>query len=197
MAGYLYNADNVVVGVAQLSYCPYDPQNVTPAPDDSMYQLFTDFGTPWVTAGATSEGFKATVNTDTQDITIEEQALPVSTTLTSKSIVVSGALSEDTLENMQLAWGGGKITSTTAGASKPGKDVMTLSAELEFKTIVLDMKNEHGLARRVYVPKALPAASGDTEFRRAASQRLYPLDFTAACKASEIQIINYTAPPTA
>lgn len=196
MAGSLYNADNVVVGLAHLFTAPWVPGGPLKAivPDSQdLFDVDAYETAGWAVAGATNEGFKINAETSTTTVTIEEQSTPVGESIEGKNIGIEAALAEDTLTSMQMAWGGGVITSAAAAAGVPGTSKMNLSDELVYVTAILEMKNFLGLPRRIYVPKMSLTGSGETTFRRAADKRLYPIKLNSLCKPTDIQIVDITA----
>jgi hypothetical protein len=193
MAGSLYNADNVVVGDAVLWVVPWENPPIALVADDSVLFDNTDWeALTYVMAGATHEGFKINVDTSTTTIMIEEQSTPVAETVEGKSIAIEAALAEDTLETMQLAWGGGDITTVAAASMVTGTKKMSLVDDTQYYTVGLEMRNTFGLARRIYIPKVSATGSGDTAFRRAADKRTYPIRFASICAPSEIEIVDIT-----
>lgn len=200
MPAPLYNADNVVVGNAILRLAPWVLGDVEPLVADSV-PLFSeadlDWPAPWFSAGATDEGFQITTDTSTTTVTIEEQSTPVGEAVEAKTISIVGALAEDTLQTIGLAWGGSTIVTTAPSPTLPGTQKMTLSDDRKYYVGVLEMANKFGLARRIYIPKLSGVGSGDTSFRRAAAKRLYPMTFTSLCRPNEIQVVEITAPKTA
>lgn len=200
MAGDFYNADNVVVGHAMLMLTPWVKAAVKPMVVDST-PLFAPanagWGTDWVSAGATNEGFKVNVETSTTQIMIEEQSTPVGETVESKAIGIEAVLAESTLESMRYSWGGSDITVTAAGPAQAGKRTMTLNDDIKYYTGILETRNFNGLARRLYVPKMSITGSGEVSFRRAADKQMFPIRAASLCKPTEIQIVDITAPATA
>lgn len=195
MPGSLYNADNVVVGQAVLLLSPWVAGAVVTPPLADAVALFTDPpAAPWVSAGATSEGFKANVATSVNDVNIEEQSTPVGQTVTAKKVTFSAALAEDSLEAMRMSWGGSVITTIVAAAGVAPKRTMTLDDNMQYYTGTLEMRNQTGFARRIYVPKLAVSGSGDVAFRRAAGPRLHPVTFSSVCKPTDIQIVDLTGP---
>lgn len=198
MPGVLYDADNVVVGEAYLFLKPWtkvDPPilipDTTPLFDVDAYET-----AGWRTAGATHEGYRANVDTSTTTVTIEEQSTPVGEYVESKGVTFEAALAEDTLASMQLSWSGGNITIAPATATLPGTSKMTLTDTIKYWAAILEMRNQYGLARRIFLPKASLTGSGETAFRRAADKRTYPIRVASVCKPSDIDIIDITAPAT-
>lgn len=199
MPGDLYNADNVVVGQATLYLKPW--VKGVPAGFVADVTALWDI-TSWETAGffgvgATNEGFKVNVETSTTQITIEEQSTPVDEKVESKSIGIEAALAEDTLQSIQLAWGGGDITAQAAGAGVAGTQKMTLTDDIEYYYAALEMRNFNGFARRLLVDKASVTGSGEVSFRRAADKRMYPIRVASLCPPTGIQVVDITAAPTA
>lgn len=196
MPGALYNENNVVVGEAYCYLAPWiQGQAPTPLVADTVLPMDPDaWDVPWFGTGATHEGFKVNVETSTTTVNIEEQATPVGEAIEGKAINIEAALAEDTVETMQLSWGGGVITTTAkvAGVS-PGSKKMSLVDIPKYLTLALDMRNNLGLARRIYIPKVSATGSGDTSFRRAADKRTYPIRFASMCKPTDIQIVDITA----
>lgn len=199
MTGTLYNADNVVVGEAVLMMTPWVLGAVATQPADTV-PLFSPANAgwaSWVSAGATNEGFKVNVDTSVTQINIEEQSTPVGETVESKAIAIEASLAEDTLESMRLAWGGGVITAQAAGASPLwGKRTMSLTDTILYYTVVLEMRNFAGFARRIYVPKTSLTGSGEVSFRRASDKRMFPVRAASICKPSDIVITDLLAVPT-
>lgn len=199
MPGVLYDADNVVVGEAYLFLKPWtkvDPPILIPD-TTALFDVDAYETAGWRTAGATHEGYRANVDTSTTTVTIEEQSTPVGEYVESKGVTFEAALAEDTLASMQLSWSGGNITIAPATATLPGTSKMTLTDTIKYWAAILEMRNQFGLARRIFLPKASLTGSGETAFRRAADKRTYPIRVASVCKPSDIQIIDITAPKTA
>src|SRR4051812_12763833 len=96
------NTASVLVGQATLYTAPAD----TAQPADTLAEGAT-WLTPWTYVGGTEEGVSFLVGTDTNDIRIEEQSTPVMVVVTNKNVRVTTSLSEDTVDTMKLAYGGG------------------------------------------------------------------------------------------
>jgi hypothetical protein len=97
---------------------------------------------------------------------------------------------------MKLAYGGGTIVTQAATGSLIGKSTLTLSDTLDTLSVGFEAINAFGYWRRVYVPKVISAASVDTNYRRAAVQRLYPVTLSAICDPTLITLADQTAPVT-
>ena len=85
---------------------------------------------------------------------------------------------------------------TAAGAGQPGKSVLTLSSTIPVLACAVVGKNVLGYPIVFYIPGIQSTGSVKTDFRRAASARLYPASFSMVCAISAVQIINITAPAT-
>lgn len=180
--GVLYDPQNVVVGLAVGYYAEVGaiaPANTVP--------FAGDWGTGWVNPGGTEEGWRLTGDASTQSHTIEEQPNPVLQTLESRTMGIAAALAEDTLESLRLAFGGGTITTAAAGVRD-----FKLSEGIEEFAVGLDMQTVGGVTRRIVIPRASGTGSVDVAFRRSAAKRLWPVQFNALCKPSEIIIRDIT-----
>jgi hypothetical protein len=151
-------------------------------------------GLGWAYIGATEAGVTVTFNPQTQNITIEEQPTPVGVAVNTADLQITTSLSEETLANVNLAWGnGGTIAVTPPGAGQPGKSVLTLSTNFQSMAVAVVGKNQLGFARVLYIPTVVSAGQVQTAYRRAAQQRLYPLTLNATCPFNQITWTDLTA----
>jgi hypothetical protein len=185
--GILYNPQNVVVGMATGYFSPAG----TPMPANTV-AAFGDWGTLWKQAGATEEGWRFGGDSSTTPHNIEEQPNPAAVTLESRGINITAALAEDTLDSLRLAFGGGTITTTPAGAGVGVVDEFKLSDNVDVFAVGLDLQTVGGKTRRIYVPRASGSGNVDVAFRRSAAKRTWPVAFAALCKPSEIIIRDIT-----
>jgi len=186
----LYTPTNVLVGAGTMYVGPAN----TPPPADSV-PLGGTWPAAWVNPGATEQGLSFSVNSQTQDIMVEEQSTPVLVVITTKQVQVAVTLSEDTVANMKLAYGGGTLTTTAAGAAGSGiapKTTLTLNDNLDSLAVAFEGRNVAGLARRVYIPVVISAAQVQTSYRRAANNRSYPVTLRAICPPTAITISDIT-----
>lgn len=149
--------------------------------------------TAWKSPGATEGGVTLSVNAQTTDITVEEQAVPVMVLTTSKQVQISLGLSEDTVANMKYAYGGGNIVTNVPSTGIPGRTVLTLADTLDTLAVGLEGVNSLGMARRIYIPRMISAGQVQTVYRRAANNRSYSVTLRAICPASQVQIVDITA----
>jgi hypothetical protein len=186
-----YAASNVLYGIGVLFTGPPG----TALPSDQNLGV----GSSWVSGGwsyigSTEQGVSLTFNPTTSDIRIEEQQTPVAALVSDVAIQITTSLSEETLSNIQLAWGNaGTVAVTAAGASQPGKSVLTLSTSFASLACALIGKNQLGFARVLSIPLVMSAGSVKTDFRRAANARLYPLSLNAISPLSDITITDLTS----
>ena len=151
----------------------------------------------WSYIGCTDAGVSVTWNPTTVDISIEEQPTPVAVIVDKATAQVTFDFSEETLTNVNLAYGGaGTITPYSAGASQPGKSVLTLSTNFPQLACAVISKNQLGFARVMSIPAIMSTGQVKTDYRRSANQRLYPTTFNTICPFNQISWIDLTAVAT-
>lgn len=200
----IYNANNVLTGPAQLYTQPwiFGTPAVLPALTVALGGTWTG---PWVAIGATTQGVTVDFQRTVNDIMIEEQNTPVDQRTTAAHFNFTAILSEDTIETMALAYGGGTITTVAAASAVKGTKTLVLSEELQYIAVGLEsfaaprtgMTGGEVPWRRVLVPKVSSAAQIQTPYRRASGQRVYPVTFTSLSAISTITIqeLNASALP--
>ena len=148
----------------------------------------------WNYIGATDAGVSLTYNPSTVDISIEEQPTPVATLVDKATAQVTFDLNEETLANINLAYGNaGSVVVTGAGASQPGKSVLSLSVNVTQLACAVIGKNALGFARVLSVPGVMSTGQVKTDYRRSAAQRMYPVTLNSVCPFSSIQWLDLTA----
>jgi hypothetical protein len=189
-----YATQNVLYGVGIL----FTAIPGTALPSDQNLGVSTAWtGLGWAYVGATEAGVTVTFNPSTQDINVEEQPTPVAVIVSTATLQITCSLSEETLTNVNMAWGnGGSIATTPAGAGQPGKQVLTLSTNFASMACAVIGKNQQGFARVLNIPTVMSAGQVQTAYRRAAQQRLYPLTLNATCPFSQITWSDLTAVAT-
>lgn len=192
--GDLYDANNVVVGQAAVFF----------APENTAMPALTGFNTAdpfdatfwpdpdWAPCGATDQGWAFGANKSTQTINIEEQSTPVATTVTSQSVSLTGALSEDISKTLALALNA-TLVATASGAGTPGYDTLTLTDEPILYAVGMVTTNAEGFGRIIYAPAWTQLSNVSVAFRRAADKRNYPVGFETVCRTQDIKILNFTA----
>lgn len=159
-------------------------------------------GSAWVSAGwsyvgATDAGVTLTWNPTTVDISIEEQPTPVAVVTSNATAQIAFDFNEETLANVALAYGNAATTAVTAaGASQPGKSVLSLSTNFAPLSVAILGKNKLGFARVFYVPSVMSAGQVATSYRRAANQRMYPCTLSAICPFADITWNDLTSTAT-
>ena len=186
-----YTTTNVLYGVGILFTAPPG----TAVPGDAYLGYGTSWtGLGWSYIGGTLDGVTLTFAPTTQSILIEEQPTPVGVAVSTADLTVTCNLSEETLNNVSLAWGNSGTQAVTApGASQPGKTVLTLSTVFPSLSLALIGKNQSGYARVLDVPLVVSAGQVQTAYRRAAQQRVYPLTLSAICPFTSITWSDLTA----
>lgn len=197
MAAFIpaYERKNVLVGMARMFLAPYDEDTPEELPANTV-ALNGPWGGNWVPIGATQEGVTIGFTRETEDITIEEQFTPVDTKTSAIAFNISTVLSEDTLQTMKWAYGGGEIITTAADATNPGTQQLVISSELEHLTLGFEGVNKFGFWRRVLIPDVLSVGEIETNYRRAAEQRLYSTSFRSVVPIEDVVILEMTAEPT-
>lgn len=188
------NTTNVLYGVG----VAYTAQLGTALPSDQNLGV----GSAWISGGwsyigATDAGVSLTYNPSTVDIDVEEQPTPVATLVDKATAQITFDLNEETLNNINLAYGGaGTIAVTAAGASQPGKSVLSLSVNVTQLAAAVVGKNQLGFARVLSVPGVMSTGQVKTDYRRSANQRMYPVTLNSVCAFSSIQWTDLTAVAT-
>lgn len=194
-----YGTSDVLFGTGILMTAPNPSPGVgATLPSDANLGVGSAWlGLGWSYVGATEAGVTQTYNPTTQNINIEEQPTPVGVAVNTADLQFTCNLSEETLANINLAYGNsGSVATTAAGAGQPGKSVLTLSTTFATLSAALIAKNSFGFATVLSVPVVVSAGQVQTAFRRAAQQRLYPLTLSAICPFSSISFIELTAVAT-
>lgn len=194
-----YTPDFVLTGPAQLWIQPWVFGTPAALPADTVL-LGGLWTSPWRAIGATKEGVTGRFSRTVQNITIEEQMTPVDQKTTGSQFTFTAQLSEDTLDTIRDAYGGGTITTTAAATGVKGKKTLVIGDELSYIAVGFETfaSPRAGLAsetpwRRLIIPKASSAAEVETPYRRAEGQRIYPVTFTSLVPISSVSIIELNA----
>jgi len=185
-------ASNVIVGVATMYIAPANTA-ATALPTTSGATAWATPSTPWVATGFTETGVTLNVDTKTGEIRVEEQSTPVLITPDSKDVTIDVTFAEDTIANMQNAYGGGSITTVVAATGVPGTTTLNLAEALTVVAVQFFGTNSHGFQRQVYIPSMVAAGKVKTEYMRMKTARLYPTTFTTTCAPASISIVDITA----
>lgn len=185
----LYDASNVKIGNA-LGYIADWALTPVALPANTV-TLWTAWTVPagWTKLGATNESFTLNVETNLQQIYIEEQAAPVLTGLTTKDVTITATLAEDTMATLALFMGG----TNAVVAGPPATTTLTPDDNIKYFTFAMEMENKQGLARRYYFPKCTITPGGAAAYRRAAEKRMYPITITPQGKPSDNKVVDITA----
>ena len=187
-----FNTGNVLFGVGYLWTAAFGtalPADVNLG-DSSQWALSN-----WTYIGSTDQGVTLTFNPSMSNLQIEEQVTPVASLVSTATYQVTLALAEETLNNINLAYGaGGTLTQTAAnlGSNQPAKTVLNLSSNFASLACAILGANSLGYPRIFYIPKVNSAGQVQTAFRRAADKRMYPVTLNALCNLNQIAVIDIT-----
>lgn len=193
-----YVRANVLRGQAALWIAPFNATTPVTLPQDTL-ALGGDWAVPvtgnvlWKPVGATESGVTMRFTRETTDITIEEQVNPVDVATNTLDPRIEATLSEDTLETMTTAYGGGTIATVAKTPTNPGTATLAIASELTHLTLGMEAVNSKGFWRRVLFPDVLSVAEVETSYRRAETQRLYAVSFRMVNPLSELIVKEMTA----
>lgn len=188
-----YDRAKVLVGQARPFIKPYDSSVPPVLPDQNTVALNAAWGDGWVEIGATMDGLEFDFDRKTKNIEIEEQQTPVAVTTTATTFKFALELSEDSLDTMLLAYGGGVITTTPAASGVVGTRQLQISSELTEFSFAFEGENEYNQWRRVLVPVVVSVANAKTKYMRADKQRTYKVEFTSLVDPTQVEIIEMFA----
>lgn len=195
-----YVRKNVIRGQAQIWTMPQDdtatlPANTVPLGGD--WAVAAPNGNPlWKSIGASESGATMRFSRSTNDITIEEQLNPVDIATTGVDPRIEVTLSEDTLETMKLAYGGGTIITVAPTSTIPGYRELVIAEDIEHLTLGLEGMNTKEQWRRVLWLDVLSVADVETSYRRAETQRLYAVSFRLVSPIQSAIIREWNLAPT-
>jgi hypothetical protein len=183
-----YDTTEVLYGVGYLFTAPYG----TAPPTYDNYGDSTQWAAAgWSYVGATDQGVQNAFTPNMSLIQIEETPIPVASLVSTATFQITTSLSEENLNNINLAYGGGgTITSYTSGAGQPQMQILNLSSQFGLLACAILGANNLGYPRVYVVPKIQSAGTVTTNFRRAANARLYPITLNALCDLSQISIAD-------
>jgi hypothetical protein len=187
-----YTRSNVLTGQARAFTQVYNP-SVPPVLPANTVDLGGTWPGPWTAVGATKQGLAFNFKRDVNEIQIEEQRTPVAQLTTKSTFTFELELSEDTFQAMQLAYGGGTITTVAAASGQPGYQTFVPNAELTQYAFAFEAENEFGMARRVLVPVVVAVSDAKTEYRRADAQRTYNVSLASLVEIDQCTFRNITA----
>ena len=185
-------AANVIVGQAQTYLAP---ANTASPVITALTGLVVTPSAPWVAVGFTENG--VTINNDRKvnnNIMVEEQSTPILVVPDSTMFTIDIAFAEDTILNMQTAYGGGTITTVAASVSQVPETILTLADALTAFAMYFVATSSAGLARTIYIPNVISAGKVKTSYVRAKANRQYAATFTAVCPLNSIVISDVTGP---
>lgn len=187
--------DKVLEGIANIYFGDKDEA----LPDENA----VDYGGDWTESGSlswegvgyTEDGVEVEKSTDTEDVKPSETITPINVLVTGAGVAIRFVCMEHTLEMMKLAYGGGSIATTAAGAGQIGKRVLTLSPTLDSFALGFEVLNEHGFFTRMHVPHVKSVATVGTGYALN-KIRMFPVEFRALCEIDDITFVEKTAVAT-
>jgi hypothetical protein len=193
-----YAPQNVMTGVAALYIQDYVLATPAALPADTI-DLGGVWTAPWVPAGATLEGVSITLSREVNPIMIEEQVTQVDERTTSVGFSVSVTLSEDTLDTMRIAYGGGTITTVAPTVTVRGTKTLVISSDSQYFALGIEGQAPPRATlptpwRRILIPKVSSVAEVETAYRRSDQQRVYACTFNALVAPELCPIKEYNAP---
>jgi hypothetical protein len=181
-----YNTQEVLFGNGYLWTSPFG----TALPADVDLGDFSKW-TGWTYTGGTDQGVQVQFSPNMNDIQIEETPIPVASLVQTATFQISTSMAEETLNNINLAYGGGgSIATQSQGTGVPGKKTLTLSSNFASLACAILAKNDLGFPRVFYIPKINSAGQVQTNFRRAADKRMYPITLNSLTDLSNCQVID-------
>ena len=194
-----YDRKNILRGMAALWVADYNAVTPVPLPSNQL-ALGGDWAdgvlgnAAWKPVGATESGVTMRFTRETTDITIEEQVNPVDVATNTLDPRIECTLSEDTLETMMLAYGGGSIATVAPGSGTVGTRELTIAEEFSHLTLGMEGVNSKGYWRRVLFADVLSVAEVETSYRRAETQRLYAVSFRLVSPISQLKVREMNLP---
>jgi hypothetical protein len=189
-----YDTTQVLYGVGYLFTAPYgtNPPSLDNYGDSTQWAAAS-----WSYVGATDQGVQNAFTPNMSLIQIEETPIPVASLVSTATFQVTTSMSEENLNNINLAYGGGgTITNYSSGAGQPAMSVLSLSSNFPYLACAILGQNNLGYPRVYIIPKIQSAGTVTTNFRRAANARLYPLTLNALCNLNQITISDITGNAT-
>lgn len=190
-----YERKNVLTGMASMYMKPADPLSPAVLPLDTL-ALGAVWPGDWKGVGATMDGLNFQFQRQKSAIHIEEQPNEVDSRTKDLKFQMQVDFSEDTLQTMRIAYGGGTIATVAAGASTYGYSQLVISDEMEDLAFGFEGQNQFGLARRCVIPIVKSVGNIKTQYRRAAKQRIYSVNLESVVPLSQCPIRDINALPT-
>lgn len=184
-----YARDKVLVGLARLFVGAYNPTTPLALPANTV-ALNGTWPVGWTPIGATEEGVAFNFSRSTESVRIEEQATPVHKNTSELDWNIEAVLSEDSLETMKLALGGGTITVTPPATGVPGTRTLVISTDMDKLCLGMEGQNEFGFWRRFRIPLITSEGNVAARYRRAADARRYNVKLNALCAPEEVEIVE-------
>lgn len=187
-----FTAANVLTGPAKMYTQVYNSALPPTVPADTA-ALGAAWAAPWTPIGATEGGVTFSFKRSTDKITIDEQVTPVDERTKEVTFTMDVELSEDSINSMVLAYGGGGVTTIPASSGVAGVKVLQISTDLTYFSFGFEGVNAFGQPRRVMVPISVSVGSAKTVYQRSKKQRTYATSFESLVPPESVVIREITA----
>lgn len=182
-----YDRTKVLTGVVALYIGAYSSTSPLALPARTV-ALGGAWPVGWTPIGATEDGVTENFQRSTQKIMIEEQATAVIEETETIDWNFEATLSQDTLDSMKLAFGGGTITVVPPASGVPGYRKLVISTTMDQLCLGMEGKNSYGMPTRYNVPLINSTGNVSKKNRRAADARRYATKFNVLCAPEEVII---------
>ena len=130
---------------------------------------------PYTDIGYTEDGVTLTYNTDTADIEVEEETVPIDRVITKESIEITCNMAESSLANMGFAMAGSLVS---------GSILKVGAGTLKTMNLMLEGLNPAGYKRQMFFPKCTATGSVGMPYKKG-EKTVIPVTFQALKPASE------------
>lgn len=186
--GAFYDSDNVESGSAVGFISPVGTAD--PADSVTVFDPLI-WVSPWLSAGATEQGWQVNWNPTTERKYIDEQQTPVDEQMTEATLQFVANLAEDVVANWQYAINA-DLTTVASSTGVAPKSILTPSRTLKRYKVALETQSVDDYPVRWVVDEMTCAVNVGVSFRRATGLRLIPVTFTSVCPLSGIKRVEIT-----
>ena len=151
----------------------------------------------WYHPGYSDTGLDFGIDRKEKRHYVDDISVPAVITVEETTLKVGFVFAEATLENLQIASGGGEVAVTAAGAGQIGMKELVLSEDLDVVALGFEGKNAQGYFRRVVIPRVVSIGKIKAQLDRAKNKQVYAAEFESVCAISDIKIWEKTANATA
>ncbi|RKZ86131.1 MAG: hypothetical protein DRQ39_06145 [Gammaproteobacteria bacterium] len=140
----------------------------------------------WEDIGYSEEGWKFVVDRTFEDVVVAEEVDALRVLKTAQEIRVQGAAAQASLENLQIAFGGGTIQTDTPAVGQSTYTPPASSAFTEYSLLlrVLAPPGDGTKLRDIRVPRVTPTGTVEAAHAKAPTITVLAIDFRAIIPAS-------------